>query len=374
MAWHSPIPQSGRQSRTGTAVWLGLVAGMVLLVAGAGCRSSSSGAPHFDPRATTAQPLTNLVEVGFTNTLNPEWLEPSRKPYRLGPGDEIDIEILGESDGPTETFVGPDGRIYFQLIPGLQVWGLSLEEARELIEERAAEYVREPQVAITLREVRSKRVWVLGRVSTPGLYPLRAPMTIIEAITLAGGLFTSRFSGTTEELADLHHSFVIRDGSMLPVHFHELLREGDTSQNIYLEPDDFIYLPSSLSSEIYVLGAVNFPRAVAFKDQVSLVSAVAHARGPLKDAWLGHVAIVRGSLTEPRIAIVDYDAIVKGRAPNVRLEAHDIVYVPFAPYRSLKNYANLIVNTFVRTIAANEGGRAANPDYSKPGVSIPISQ
>ncbi|MCP5519268.1 MAG: polysaccharide biosynthesis/export family protein [Verrucomicrobiales bacterium] len=359
-------------ARAGSAAALALLS--LLLGIGPGCRSSSSGATHFDPRAPRTRSLTNLFEVGLSNRFDPGWLDPPRVPYRLGPGDRVDIEVLGEGEGPAETFVGPDGRIYFHLLPGLQVWGLSLEETRRLIEERVAEFVRDPQVAITLREVRSKRVWVLGRVNTPGLYPLTAPMTIIEAITRAGGLFTSRFSGTTEELADLHHSFLIRDGRMLPIRFHELLREGDTSQNIYLEPDDFLYLPSSLSSEVYVLGAVYQPRAVAFKDQVTLVSAIANARGTVENAWLGHVAIVRGSLTEPRIAIVDYDAIVKGRATDVRLEARDIVYVPLAPYRSLENYANLIVNTFVRTIAANEGGRAANPNYQRPGVTIPISQ
>ncbi|MEN9676031.1 MAG: hypothetical protein RIS76_1927 [Verrucomicrobiota bacterium] len=51
---------------------------------------------------------------------------------------------------------------------------------------------------------------VMGRVNTPGVCPLEGPMTVIEAITPAGGLFTSRFSGTYEELADLHHSFIIR--------------------------------------------------------------------------------------------------------------------------------------------------------------------
>lgn len=355
-----------------TAFGLLWVAALTFLMTG--CRSSSPGARHFDPRAPAVRSATNLVAVGLTNRIEPEWLLPPDAPYRLGPGDRLDIELLGEGEGPVETFVGPDGRIYFHLLPGLPVWGRTLAETRDLLERGLLGYVREPHVSLTLREVHSQRVWVLGRVNTPGLYPLAAPMTIIEAVTRAGGLFTSRFSGTTEELADLHHSFIMREGAPLPVDFQKLLREGDTSQNLYLQPDDFIYLPSSLSSEVYVMGAVYQPRAVAFKDQVTLVSAIANARGTIENAWLGHVAIVRGSLAQPMIATVDYDAIVKGRAPDVQLEPHDIVYVPFAPYRSLQAYANLIMNTFVRTIAANEGGRAVNPAYRQPGVVIPISQ
>ena len=338
-----------------------------------GCDTAEKKARRFSPRPSPANSETNLVALALTNQIPAEWLQASTEPYRLGPGDRLDIEILGEGEGPSSTFVGPDGKIYFHLLPGLQVWGLTLDEAKALIEKEAAAYVKSPQAAITLRAVQSKRVWILGRVNTPGVYPLEAPMTIIEAITKAGGLFTSRFSGTTEELADLHHSFLIRRGQVIPVNFHQLLREGDTSQNIFLQPDDFIYLPSSLSSEVFVLGAVYQPRAVGFKDQVTLVSAVANARGPIKGAWLRHVAIVRGSLTAPQIAVVNYEAIVKGQATDVRLQPRDIVYVPFAPYDSLIGYANLVVNTFVRTVAANEGGRAVNPFYAKPGVSIPIT-
>lgn len=198
-------------------------------------------------------------------------------------------------------------------------------------------------------------------------------MTVLEAITKAGGLFTSRMSGTTEELADLHHSFLVRRGQFVPVNFNALIREGDTSQNIYLEPDDFLYLPSSLSTEIYILGAVGQPRAVAFKDQVTLVSAIASARGTIAGARLDEVAIVRGSLSQPSIAIVDYRHIIRGQQTDVRLQPRDIVFVPFSPFRSLEKYANTILNTFTRTVAANEGGRAVDPNYKPPGVSIPIN-
>ena len=85
------------------------------------------------------------------------------------------------------------------------------------------------------------------------------------------------------------------------------------------------------------------------------------------------VAIVRGSLSEPKIAVVDFKAIVTGHAPDVRLEARDVVYVPFSPYRTLERYAKLITDTFVRTVAANEGGRAVDSKYGGVGVSNPIN-
>lgn len=366
-------PQRGRAwgPVAGLALTLGLA---VMLWLGAGCASLG---PKFDPYAATnaVTTVTNrLAATIVTNVLDPALLQVPATVFRLGPGDRLDIELLGEGEGPESTFVGPDGKVYFHLLRGQRVWGLTLDETRALLERELAVYVRKPQVAITLRGVESQRVWLMGRVNTPGIYPLEGPMTVIEAITRAGGLFTSRFSGTTEELADLHHSFIVRRGEYVPVNFHQLLREGDTKQNIYLEPDDFIYLPSSLSTEIHVIGAVRQPRAVAFKDQVTLVSAIANARGTLPGAHLREVVIVRGSLTEPSVATVNYLAIARGQQPDVRLQPRDIVYVPFSPLRYLDKYAKIAVNTFVRTFAANEGGRAVDPNYQSPGVTIPISQ
>lgn len=344
---------------------------LAAVLAGAGCQTRG---PAFDPYGTnTIASATNLLVTAVVTNQLPADPTPGSDIFRLGPGDRLDIELLGEGDGPASTFVGPDGKIYFHLLPGVPVWGLTLEETRALLERELTRYLRQPRVALTLRGVESRRVWVMGRVVTPGIYPLEGPVTVLEAISRAGGLFTSRFSGTTEELADLHHSFIVRRGQYLPVNFHQLIREGDTSQNIRLEPDDFLYLPSSLSTEVFVLGAVGQPRAVGFKDQVTLVSAIAAARGTLPDAHLRAITVVRGSLSKPSVALVDYAAIVSGRQPDVRLQPRDLVFVPYRPLRKLENYVQLAVNTFVRTVAANEGGRAADPNYRGPGVAIPIN-
>jgi protein involved in polysaccharide export with SLBB domain len=231
--------------------------------------------------------------------------------------------------------------------------------------------VKNPKINITLREIHSRRVWVLGRVVRPGIYPLTQPMTVIEAVRKAGGLFTSRMSGSTEELADLNHSFLIRNNSMVPVDFQKLIREGDTSQNIYLKADDFIYLPSALGSEVYVLGAVYQPRAVAFKNKVSLMTALAHCRGFTEEARPKKIAIVSGSLQSPSIVIVDAEEILTGQKPDILLKPKDIVYVPSRPVLSISRYARLVVDTFARTLAANEGVRAAGGDGGV-GVNIDV--
>jgi polysaccharide export outer membrane protein len=355
----------------------------LLLVAVVGCGSTGK---RTRPPAQFANMATNAITLAATNQVHPELLRPSEAPFTLGPGDRVEIEILGAANSRTVTSVGPDGKIYYYLLPGMNVWGLTLAESHDLLQKELGKYLTDPQLTLTLREVASKHVWMLGRLNRPGVYPMAAPMSLLESIALAGGTSSSGTQVTLQDLADLRHSFVMRQGQFLPVNFYRLLREGDTSQNIYLQPDDFVYVPSALAQQVYVLGAVKFPHTVPYTEGMTLVSAVAGASGAttvdwfvpgsygvVADAYLSHVAIVRGSLSEPQVAVVDYGAIIKGKARDVVLEPGDIVYVPNAPYSTLKRYLNTIVGTFITTVAANEG-IAAGGGTSSLGTSVSVGK
>ena len=358
----------------------------LLLAAMVGCTSAgkrTGSSAQFAEPPSGATATTTLV---VTNQLHPELLRPSDAPFTLGPGDRVEIELLGTANSRAVTGVGPDGKIYYYLLPGLDVWGLTLTQTRDLMQKELAKYVTDPQLTVTLRGVASKRVWLLGRLNQPGVYPMAAPMTLLESIARAGGTSSSGNQITLQDLADLRHSFVMRQGQFLPVDFYRLLREGDTSQNIYLQSDDFVYVPSALAQQVYVLGAVPFPRAAPYTEGMTLVSALASASGAMTvdwltpgtygvvaDAYLSHVAIVRGSLSNPQMTVVDYGAVIKGRARDVLLEPGDIVYVPNSPYSTLKRYLNTIVNTFITTVAANEGIRAGGGSVNV-GVSVPVGR
>lgn len=355
---------------------LAMLFAAILVAVFAGCQKAPKG-PKFDPRAdATKVPakkigiLTNLTTIHGTNTIRPEWRQAPTNFYTLGPGDKIEIEILTDKSSRTITSVGPDGKIYYHLLPGIDVWGLTLAETRDRIQQALERLVVNPQVAVQLRGIESKRVWMLGRVQKAGVYPMSAPMTALESISLAGGTLTTSASGTTEDIADLNHAFIVRNGERLPIDFSALIQKGDMSQNIYLQPDDFVYFPSAIARDIYVLGAVRLPRAVQ-RGQGTLVAAIAAAGGPVKNAYLSHVAIVRGSLANPQIAIVDFNDIIKGKATDIVLEPRDIVYVPLSPYRYLGKYADLILTTFVRAVAINEGARAGGATQPA-GVSIGV--
>jgi protein involved in polysaccharide export with SLBB domain len=266
------------------------------------------------------------------------------------------------------------------LLPGVDVWGMTVPQAKAALEAEMAKYVRQaPLISLVLRGVESKRIWVLGRVQSPGVYPIAAPMTLLEAVSQAGGtLSLSTFqdqsaAGIGEELADLRHSFVVRRGKLLPVDFQRLILKGDTGQNIYLEPDDFVYFPAATAREVYVLGAVQQPRPVPFTEGLTVAGAVASAYGTLNGAYLRHVAVVRGSLAQPEVFIEDYRAAIRGEAEDIPLQPNDIVYVPFSPYRYIQRYLEIIVNTFASSAAINAGSKAVlTQPTGGAGVFIPV--
>lgn len=328
---------------------------------------------HFNPYAKGVFYSDDQIREATLQQIESHRL-PEDWEFRLGPGDVLRMELLGEPELPTITPVSPDGMIYFSLLPGLHVAGLTVPETKDLIEDQLKEYVNTPEVSIQLQDVQSHRVWVLGRLTTPGVYTITTPMTVIEAITRAGGLDTAHFTGTTEELADLHHSFLIRDQEVIPIDFNALIREGDTGYNLRLRNGDYIYLPSALSQEVYVMGEVMQPRAIGFKNQVTLLGAIAQAEGPTRDAHIRQITIIRGSLSDPKTALIDYDAILKGKQPDVLLQPRDIIYVPSRPHQKLIDLYNVAVSTFARTIAVNEGARLGNREALPANVTIGVGQ
>ncbi len=351
-----------------------------------GCFNNPMPSPKLaTPMAFT--PEHAQLQTAAMEALDPALLRPSTSAYRLGPGDQLDLEVIGDPSSHAHAAVGPDGKIYYYLLSGVDVWGLTVPEARERISTELEKYIREkPDVAVSLRVAVSERVWILGRVSSPGIYNLAGPTTLLDAIAQAGGLsaaspFTSfaaslgvnTVPGGPSEAADLAHSFVIRQGRVLPVDFQRLLRDGELSQNIYLQADDFIFLPSVRTPQVHILGAVNLPHSERMAGSLTVIQAIALAAGTEREACLSNVAILRGSLTHPQIAIVPVDQILLGKAPDVRLEPGDIVYVPYQPERVLTRYVNLILDTFARTVGINAGARIVSGNSTPIGIGVTVS-
>jgi len=341
-----------------------------LLLAIPSCKQSI---PHknFDARAEgSSKDDQQFTEVKMNRSLNSAWLRPPSDAYKLGPGDLLDIEVADVAGTRSNTFIMPDGMVYYNLAGGVRAEGLTLEEFNKSLTTALKRDYTNPQLNITVSEVRSRRYWMLGRVFKPGIFPLSQPTTLLEAIGKSGGLSTSGFSGTTEELADLSNSMVIRNGDVLPVNFIKLVRDGDASQNIYLQHNDYIYIPSAQASSVLLLGAVKAPRSVSFKDSLSLVECIAQGGGPAQGAYTDKVVIVRGSLNQPRATTVNFAEIIKGKATDFQLKPGDIVWLPQRPLTLVQSTIELVFRDAARTIAINEGARAVGSNQ-KTSISLP---
>ncbi len=325
---------------------------ILFAVVAAGCRTRGPAFNLYTPPESDAA----FTAVTLSNRVDAALLQSPTNLYRLGPGDVVEVESIGDAAGRASLTIGPDGKVYYSLLPGVSLWGLTIPEARTLLQQQMGKFARNmPELVINLRVAASQRVWLLGAVQSPGVYALATPMKLLDALAAAGGVPANHLDDT----ADLSHSFVLRNGKLLAVDFERLMKKGDMSQNLYLQPGDFVFLRPAEQPGVYVLGAVNGPTILPYSKELTLATAILRAGGTVKYAQNYRVAVVRGALTEPRIAETSYNAIVRGQARDIPLKPGDIVYVPFAPYRHIAQLAEEMLNQFVSTIAVNEGSALA---------------
>ena len=158
----------------------------------------------------------------------------------VGPGDVLQIEVLGQKDMPTTFRVEGDGTILYPLVGKVKVGGLTPPAVAHRVARRLRQgYLRNPQVTVFVKEYNSKKVTVFGQVKKPGIYLYKSNMTIIQAISTAGG-FT--------DLADQNGTIVTRtvDGRKhrIPVKVQDI-GEG-LEQNFILRPGDVVFVPKRL--------------------------------------------------------------------------------------------------------------------------------
>jgi protein involved in polysaccharide export with SLBB domain len=196
----------------------------------------------------------------------------------------------------------------------------------------------------------------MGMVKLAGIFPMDQPLTLIEALSRSGGTVSGLFDRRYVDLADLERSFIIREGKRLPVNFRKLMLDGDMTQNIPLAPGDYIQIASALANDYFVLGAVKKPGREGFTEGASVMAAIAKRLGFQETAFRERVLIVRGSMTDPQVIVVNTDAILKGDKQDVRLEPKDIVYVSNRPWYKAEQVLDAAVAVFLQaSVAAYTG-------------------
>jgi protein involved in polysaccharide export with SLBB domain len=280
----------------------------------------------------------------------------------LGPGDTLNISLFEMPEtAQRDVPVAPDGRLTFLQARDIIAAGLTIDELRAKLDEALGQFYQNPRTIVTPAIIRSKKYYVLGAVVAGGVYNLDQPLTVIEGLARAGGLETGIYERNTVELADLAHSFLVRNGQRLQLDFERLFQHGDLSQNIPLEPEDYLYVAMASANEIYVLGEVNSPGTAAFLPRTTVVGAIAARGGFSVRAFKSRVLVVRGSLNHPQSFVVDTDAILSAKKPDFKLQSKDIVYISQSPWVRAEELLDAAVTSFIQGFVVSVTTRKVGP-------------
>jgi polysaccharide export outer membrane protein len=161
------------------------------------------------------------------------------EPYRIQPGDVLQVSVWREEALQGEVLVRPDGGISFPLVGDLSARDRSVEEVREEIAERLRRFLPDPEVTVAVRTIGGNRIFVLGKVNRPGDFALVRPIDVMQAIALAGG---------ATPFAAVDDIVVLRRepaGGQTAIRFRlsEVERGRSLEQNILLRSGDTVVVP-----------------------------------------------------------------------------------------------------------------------------------
>lgn len=158
--------------------------------------------------------------------------------YRIGPQDVLGVVFWREPDISGDVTVRPDGRITLPVIGELAAEGLTPAELQAAVHKAASRFLTDINVAVVVRAINSRKIFVTGRVASPGAHPLVGPLTVMQAIALAGGL---------TEYADAKGITIVRSrngqSQSFKFNYRDVAKGKSMEQNLQLQPGDTIVVP-----------------------------------------------------------------------------------------------------------------------------------
>jgi polysaccharide export outer membrane protein len=295
---------------------------LAALIVISGCDDSVQvikGIPGDGPVLVEDAALGKEARVASLQTLS---LEKKAEDYHIGIKDVLNIEVW-QKDRPEiqrTVSVRAAGTIDFPLIGTVMVTEQTEPEVADTIRSRIGKYIKDPFVSVRVTSVRSHKAYVFGEVSNPGVFPLAEQLRLLDVVLGAGGVTGN---------ADLTRAVFIRKGQVLPVNFYALLKQGVMANNVWVQHNDKILIPSLSDSKVFVFGEVQKPGVVFLDRQLLLMDAITACEGLTPEAKPAGVRIIRGSLADPTVYVASINKLIDGNMKhNVPLKHGDIVFVP----------------------------------------------
>src|SRR4051795_12777934 len=241
---------------------------------------------------------------------------PSASDAAIGPRDYIEVKVFQDPTLNTKMTVSDDGRITMPLLGKVEVSGLTPAELETRIKTMLeAKYINKADVTVTVLEAGSKPISVIGAVTRPGRIGITGNISLIQAITQAGGL-ASGYGRTLYVLRTAANGLT----EQIAIDIDDLMVNGNPDLNLPLRPNDVINVPIDSSINIYVLGEVMRPGSVQFRrsQTPTLLQALAAAGGPT-DRASKQVILKRLVSGSEKTFRYDFKKIIDGRQNDVVL-------------------------------------------------------
>lgn len=240
--------------------------------------------------------------------------------YRLGPGDEVIVDIFGANQTTLRSVISPEGSINVDILGPVYLNGMNIEEANAFLKKKLASIYagikREGEgtdIRLSLGQIRSIQINVLGEVTLPGTYNLSSFSTVFHALYRAGGI---------KEPGSLRNIIVNRNGkNIATVDVYEFLMKGNRSGDIRLEEGDVILVPS-YKTLVKVNGKVKRPMLFELKEGETLSQLIDYAGGFAQGAYTDNITVIRqtGKEYEVRtVASLDYKVFQMKDADEVQV-------------------------------------------------------
>jgi polysaccharide biosynthesis/export protein len=247
----------------------------------------------------------------------------------IGGGDLLKVSVFGAPESDQEVRVDQEGNISLNFIGSVHVAGLTSNQAQDLIAKKlvAGGFFTQPQVSVFAKENATQGVSVLGEVQHPGVYPLVGTRRLFDVLSLAGG--TSSKAG---KMVSVTH----RDRPETPINLM-MSNNPDESvkSNVEIFGGDTIVV--SKAGVVYIVGDVKRPSGVSMDNgsDMTVLQAIAMAEGTNPTAALNKAKLIRrtqgGPPQELPLALKD---MLSSKAPDLRLQAEDIIFVPTSAAKS----------------------------------------
>ena len=243
---------------------------------------------NFIPKITSENELKLFgqeIFSGYSNEFNFYDSLPISKDYIIKIGDIVNIYLYGGLDSNEEYVVNNDGSILIEGLGSIVMSGLSFSEATNQVNELLENQYFGTEAIVSLKKIRSKQIFILGNIRTPGTFALNAFSTPINALISAGGIL---------ENSSLREVALLRNGNEYSrVDFYDLLIKGDSSKLATILQDGDTMLVSGLSKSVSIYGEVNRPAVYEFKEDETLEDIISFALGFSPFADRKSIAVTR---------------------------------------------------------------------------------